>query len=126
MEIVLIVILLMVVVFIFGKLKRYKESEKTSVFEELVFMKDTKIYMKGQKLTMWGGMCYIFSMNKTATIHARIDPETKKKTESILSALGMSPTDAVRLLYRQIAIRNEFPLELRVFRNPHAWKRNPK
>ena len=26
----------------------------------------------------------------------------------------MTPTDAVRLLYRQIALRKEFPLELRV------------
>lgn len=26
----------------------------------------------------------------------------------------MTPTDAVRLLYRQIAMRKEFPLELRV------------
>ena len=26
----------------------------------------------------------------------------------------MTPTDAVRLLYRQIAFRREFPLELRV------------
>lgn len=26
----------------------------------------------------------------------------------------MSPTDAVRLLYRQIALRGEFPVELRV------------
>jgi len=26
----------------------------------------------------------------------------------------MTPTDAVRLLYRQIAMRHEFPLELKV------------
>lgn len=26
----------------------------------------------------------------------------------------MTPTDAVRLLYRQIALRKEFPLELRI------------
>jgi DNA-damage-inducible protein J len=53
-------------------------------------------------------------MIKTATVHARIDPETKKRSEEILHALGMTPTDAVRLLYKQIAIRKEFPLELRV------------
>ncbi len=50
----------------------------------------------------------------TATVHARIDPETKRMSEEILQKLGLSPTDAVRLLYRQIAIRKEFPLELRV------------
>jgi len=53
-------------------------------------------------------------MSKTATVHARIDPETKKQSELVLQTLGLTPTDAVRLLYRQIAIRNEFPLELRV------------
>ena len=53
-------------------------------------------------------------MNKTATVHARIDPETKLSTEEVLQAIGMTPTDAVRLLYRQISLRQEFPLELKV------------
>jgi len=53
-------------------------------------------------------------MIKTATVHARIDPKTKKQSEQVLQALGLTPTDAVRLLYRQIAIRKEFPLELKV------------
>ena len=53
-------------------------------------------------------------MSQSATIHARIDPETKRASESVLQELGMSPTDAVRLFYRQIALRKEFPLELRV------------
>jgi len=53
-------------------------------------------------------------MNQTATVHARLDPETKMKSEAILKQIGMSPTEAVRLLYRQIALRGEFPLELRV------------
>ncbi|HKJ89978.1 MAG TPA: type II toxin-antitoxin system RelB/DinJ family antitoxin [Oceanipulchritudo sp.] len=51
-------------------------------------------------------------MAKTATVHARIDPETKRHSEAVLQELGLTPTDAVRLLYRQIAIRKEFPLEL--------------
>ena len=59
-------------------------------------------------------MCYKFSTNKTATVHARIDPKTKKQSEQVLQTLVLTPTDAVRLLYRQIAIRNEFPLELKV------------
>jgi len=59
-------------------------------------------------------MCYIGDMNKTATVHARIDSKTKKASERVLQRIGMTPTDAVRLLYRQIALRREFPLELRV------------
>lgn len=53
-------------------------------------------------------------MSQTAVIHARIDPETKASTERILESLGLTPTEAIRLLYRQIAMRGEFPLELRV------------
>jgi DNA-damage-inducible protein J len=53
-------------------------------------------------------------MPQTATVHARIDRETKESSEKVLAAIGMTPTEAVRLLYRQIALRNEFPLELRV------------
>jgi DNA-damage-inducible protein J len=52
-------------------------------------------------------------MTQTAIVHARIDTETKKATEKVLRTIGMTPTEAVRLLYRQIALRNEFPLELR-------------
>ncbi len=53
-------------------------------------------------------------MPQTAVIHARIDAPTKKATEKVLSTLGLTPTEAVRLLYRQIALRGEFPLELKV------------
>ena len=53
-------------------------------------------------------------MAQTTVIHARIDPATKEATEKVLDALGMTPTEAIRLLYKQIALRREFPLELRV------------
>ena len=53
-------------------------------------------------------------MSQTAVVHARIDPATKAATEKVLDALGMTPTDAIRLFFRQIALRREFPLELRV------------
>ncbi len=53
-------------------------------------------------------------MSQTAVIHARIDPDTKVATERVLETLGMTPTEAIRLLYRQIAMRGEFPVELRI------------
>jgi len=53
-------------------------------------------------------------MAQSSVIHARIDPSTKEATERILESLGMSPTEAIRLFYRQIAMRGEFPLELKV------------
>ncbi len=53
-------------------------------------------------------------MPASAIIHARIDSSTKEATERILHSLGLTPTEAIRLFYRQIALRGEFPLELRV------------
>jgi DNA-damage-inducible protein J len=53
-------------------------------------------------------------MQHSAVVHARIDPETKAATECVLDALGMTPTEAIRLFYRQIAMRREFPLELHI------------
>lgn len=53
-------------------------------------------------------------MKQSATVHARLDRDTKERSESVLKEIGMSPTEAVRLLYRQIALRGEFPVELRV------------
>ena len=48
-------------------------------------------------------------MNKTAIIHARVEPRTKKKAEGILKKLGMTPTEAIRLFYRQICLRGGLP-----------------
>ena len=53
-------------------------------------------------------------MAQTSVIHARIDPSTKEATEKVLETLGITPTEAIRLLYRQIALRHEFPLELKI------------
>ncbi len=48
-------------------------------------------------------------MKKTAVIHARIEPDTKEKAEGLLRELGMSPTEAIRLFYRQICLRGGLP-----------------
>lgn len=53
-------------------------------------------------------------MSQSAVVHARIDQATKTATEKVLDTLGMTPTEAIRLFYRQIAIRKSFPLELHV------------
>ncbi|MFM8981773.1 MAG: type II toxin-antitoxin system RelB/DinJ family antitoxin [Spartobacteria bacterium] len=46
---------------------------------------------------------------KTSAVHSRIEPETKKTAEGILRKLGLSPTDAIRLFYTQITLRNGLP-----------------
>jgi len=53
-------------------------------------------------------------MSHSAVVHARIDCATKAVTEKVLDALGMTPTEAIRLFYRQIALRKSFPLELHI------------
>ena len=53
-------------------------------------------------------------MSQSAVVHARIDQATKTATEKVLNALGMTPTEAIRLFYRQIAIRKACPIELHI------------
>lgn len=50
-------------------------------------------------------------MPKTATIHAPIEPELKAQAEAILSRLGLTATQAIRLFYRQLVAREELPFE---------------
>lgn len=51
---------------------------------------------------------------KTAAVHSRIDPAVKKRAESILARLGLSPTDAIRLFYKQITLRKGLPFDVRI------------
>jgi len=51
-------------------------------------------------------------MNKSAVVHARVEPRTKKKAEGVLRKLGMSPTEAIRLFYRQICLRSGLPFRV--------------
>ncbi len=47
-------------------------------------------------------LCCICDMNsimKTAVVHARVEPETKAKAESVLRRLGITPTEAIRIFY---------------------------
>lgn len=59
-------------------------------------------------------------MNKSAVIHARIEPETKSLAERILQKLGVSPTEAIRMFYRQIALRRGLPFSVEL---PNALTR---
>lgn len=50
---------------------------------------------------------------KTEIVRARIEPDIKAKSEAVLAEIGMSQSDAIRLFLTQIAIRKEFPIELK-------------
>ena len=51
---------------------------------------------------------------KTAIIHARIEPQTKRMAEGVLRHLGISPTEAIRIFYRQITLRRGLPFAVAV------------
>jgi DNA-damage-inducible protein J len=51
---------------------------------------------------------------KTAAIHARIEPQIKLKAEGVLHNLGISPTEAIRIFYRQISLRGGLPFAVEI------------
>lgn len=53
-------------------------------------------------------------MNKVAFIRARVQPELKITAEHVLDELGITPTQAITMLYKRIAREQEWPLELKI------------
>jgi DNA-damage-inducible protein J len=53
-------------------------------------------------------------------LHVRMDTEMKRKATTALAAMGLTASEAVRLLFHRIAVDQAFPLELKV---PNAQTR---
>ena len=51
---------------------------------------------------------------KTAIVHARIEPKTKQKAEGVLRKLGLTPTEAIRIFYKQISLRGGLPFPIEI------------
>jgi DNA-damage-inducible protein J len=51
-------------------------------------------------------------MTKTATVRARIKPDLKERAERVLRDLGLNPTQAITLFYRQVELHQGLPFEL--------------
>jgi DNA-damage-inducible protein J len=47
-------------------------------------------------------------------LHVRMDEEIKAQASEALAAMGLSASDAVRLLFHRIVADQAFPLELKV------------
>lgn len=60
-------------------------------------------------------------MSKTEFIRARVEPDLKQMAEHILDELGITPTQAIRMLYKRIVRDQEWPLELKI---PNAKTRH--
>lgn len=59
-------------------------------------------------------------MTKTEMIRARVEPRVKRDAEEVFSALGLSATEAITLFYKQVALCQGLPFEVRV---PNAQTR---
>lgn len=56
----------------------------------------------------------VMTTAKDATVKSRINTDLKDKVDKVLNSLGMTSSEAIRLFYNQIAMRQEFPLELKI------------
>ena len=53
-------------------------------------------------------------MSKTATIRARVEPSLKSEVEDILEQLGLTASETVQMLYRQIKLQRGLPFDVRM------------
>jgi DNA-damage-inducible protein J len=53
-------------------------------------------------------------MTKTAVITARVDPDLKQRTEHVLRELGLTPTQAITLFYKQVNLHQGLPFPVNI------------
>lgn len=58
-------------------------------------------------------------MPKTATLTIRLDPTLKKQTERVLNEMGLTPSQAIVLLFKQIKFQRRLPFEIQLPREPN-------
>lgn len=51
-------------------------------------------------------------MSKTSTLTIRIDPKLKEQTEHLLQEMGLTPSQAITLFFRQIGYQRAIPFEI--------------
>lgn len=51
---------------------------------------------------------------KSANLYARIEPDVKEQAESILSALGITVSNAINMFYKQIILNRGLPFEVKI------------
>ena len=53
-------------------------------------------------------------MGKTSTVSARIDPDVKRKAESVFKELGLTSSQAITLFYKQVELQQGLPFAVRI------------
>ena len=59
-------------------------------------------------------------MAKTETIRARVEPALKQAAETVLKELGLTPTEAITLFYKQVTLKHGLPFAVEL---PNAGTR---
>ena len=53
-------------------------------------------------------------MAKTANLYTRIDPKLKEQAEYILNSLGLPPSSAITMFYKQVVLRQGLPFDVKL------------
>lgn len=53
-------------------------------------------------------------MSKTEQVNVRIEPEVKKAAETVFKKLGLTPSQAVKMFYRQAALQQGLPFTVSI------------
>jgi len=51
-------------------------------------------------------------MRKTAVVRARVEPDLKERAESVFARVGLGPTQAITLFYKQVELRDGLPFDV--------------
>lgn len=52
--------------------------------------------------------------NKTLRVQARIEPDLKVAAEKVFESLGLTPTEAIRVFYKQVELHQGLPFDLKI------------
>ncbi len=53
-------------------------------------------------------------MTKTAQVNVRMESEIKTEAETIFAQLGITPSQAIKMFYRQVSLQQGLPFEVRI------------
>ncbi|MCI5791565.1 MAG: type II toxin-antitoxin system RelB/DinJ family antitoxin [Clostridiales bacterium] len=62
-------------------------------------------------------------MANTTTVNVRMDKELKQNAEHILSQIGLSSTEAIKLFYKQVELNGGLPFEIKLPEKVYAENR---
>ena len=77
-----------------------------------------KIALLKKVLRLCGQKCILWSMNKTANLYARIEPDVKEEAEKVLDALGIPVSNAINMFYKQIILQQGIPFDVKLPKAP--------